>query len=69
MSLIWRASLQRQRAGEIQNGKEVELMNNTYESPELFELGNAEELTLSCSCGTGSDCDCKAKAEMMDVAY
>ncbi|HEU4889658.1 MAG TPA: lasso RiPP family leader peptide-containing protein [Thermoanaerobaculia bacterium] len=44
-------------------------MNNTYESPELFELGNAEELTLSCSCGTGTDCDCKAKAELMDVAY
>ena len=40
-------------------------MNKTYESPELFELGNAEELTLSCSCGEGVDCDCKAKNEAM----
>lgn len=27
-----------------------------YEAPEVFELGNAEELTLSCSCGCTCDC-------------
>ncbi len=41
-------------------------MNETYESPELFELGNAEELTLSCSCGTGTDCDCLAKNDALN---
>lgn len=26
-----------------------------YESPELFELGNAEDVTLGCGC---DHCDC-----------
>ena len=60
--------LQAAHPGEHPNLKGGERkMENVYESPELFELGNAEELTLSCSCGTGSDCDCKAKAALMDM--
>ena len=38
---------------------------NTYESPELFELGNAEDVTLSCACGGTQDCDCKEKNEVL----
>lgn len=30
-------------------------MENTYEAPEIFELGAAEEMTLGCTC---SSCDC-----------
>lgn len=34
----------------------------TYEKPEVVELGNAEELTLSCSCGCSCDCCCGYKS-------
>ncbi|HEU4889659.1 MAG TPA: lasso RiPP family leader peptide-containing protein [Thermoanaerobaculia bacterium] len=44
-------------------------MNDTYEMPELFELGTAAELTLG-SCGGGScDCEGKPKCALMDIAY
>lgn len=29
----------------------------TYETPEIQEIGNAEELTLGCVCGDACDCE------------
>jgi hypothetical protein len=29
-----------------------------YETPEVFEIGAAEELTLGCCCGCCCDCEC-----------
>lgn len=43
-------------------------MNDVYESPELFDLGSAEELTLA-NMGATVDCDCRGKASLMDVAF
>jgi hypothetical protein len=41
-----------------------------YETPEVFELGQAEELTLGC-CGCYCDCGCGGKhahSEGEDIA-
>lgn len=41
-------------------------MHDTYETPEVFELGEADELTLSCSC-SGCDCCCGKNKSSVDV--
>ena len=41
-----------------------------YESPELFDLGSAEELTLACCCGCACDCcGCKYCCGASDTAF
>jgi hypothetical protein len=44
-------------------------MNDTYETPELFELGTAAGMTLGSGFNGSCDCDAKPKTELMDVAY
>jgi hypothetical protein len=31
---------------------------DTYEAPEILELGEAEDVTLGCCCGGCCDCCC-----------
>jgi hypothetical protein len=37
-----------------------------YEAPELFELGQAREVTLGCSCECSCDCSCQDRSDEMD---
>ena len=36
----------------------------TYETPEVQEIGNADELTLGCACCSSCDCEGYSKADI-----